>query len=116
MKNPDSNADRDRLNQILGDWKVTTPLPPGFQEQVWSRIARTQKPGTLSIWTLVTHWIGAVLPRPALAASYVAVLLVIGVTAGVAQGRHETTRVKGELSQRYVRMLDPYQAASAVVR
>jgi hypothetical protein len=108
MKNPDPNADR--LSQLLRDWKVTTPFPPGFQEQVWSRIARTHQPGTASIWTFVTHWIGAVLPRPALAVSYVAILLVIGVAAGVTQGRHETTRVKGELSQRYVRLLDPYQA------
>jgi hypothetical protein len=108
MKNPDPHADR--LSQILRDWKVTSPLPPGFQERVWSRIARTQQTGTPSIWTLVTHWVGTMLPRPALAASYVAILLVIGVTAGVAQGRHETTRVKDELGQRYVRMLDPYQA------
>jgi hypothetical protein len=50
------------------------------------------------------------LPRPALAASYVAILLAIGVTAGWTQARHETARVKGELGQRYIRVLDPYQA------
>ena len=108
MKNPDPNADR--LSQILGDWKVTTPLPPGFQEQVWRRIERTQQPGTLPIWTLVTHWIGAALPRPALAASYIAILLTIGVTAGWAQGRQESARMKDELGRRYVHVLDPYQA------
>lgn len=108
MKNPDPNADR--LSQILRDWQVTTPLPPGFQERVWSRIARTHQPGTASIWTLVTHWIGAVLPRPALAASYIAILLVIGVTAGWAQGRQESARMKDELGQRYVHALDPYRA------
>ena len=49
------------------------------------------------------------LPRPALAASYVAILLAIGVTAGWAQAHHETSRVKNELGERYVRMLDPSQ-------
>ena len=48
--------------------------------------------------------------RPVLAASYVAVLLSIGVTAGWAQARQETARVHDELGQRYVRALDPYQA------
>jgi hypothetical protein len=50
------------------------------------------------------------LPRPALAASYVALLLAVGVSAGWAQARQETARVRDELGQRYVRVLDPYQA------
>ncbi|MEO8426261.1 MAG: hypothetical protein ABI651_04030 [Verrucomicrobiota bacterium] len=110
MKNSDPNADRDPLSRTLRDWRVTTPLPAGFREQVWSRIARTQQPARPSISTLITHWIGTVLPRPALAASYVAIVLVVGVTAGWAQGRRENARMKDELGQRYIQVLDPYQA------
>jgi hypothetical protein len=109
MKNLDPNTDPDVLRQTLRKWKVTTPLPPGFQEEVWRRIASTQKPAAPSSWIIITHWIEAVLVRPALAASYVAILLAIGVTAGLAQARHEAARLKDELSQRYVRVLDPYQ-------
>ena len=50
------------------------------------------------------------LPRPALATAYVAVLLAIGATAGWAQARQESERVSDALSVRYVRLLDPYQA------
>ena len=107
MKN--SNLNPDPLNRILRDWKVTIPLPPGFREQVWSRIARSEQ-ARPSISTLIQYWIGTVLPRPALAVSYVAILLVIGVTAGWAEGRQGSARMRNELGQRYVNVLDPYQA------
>ena len=67
-------------------------------------------PAAPSVGAIIAHWIGTVLSRPALAASYVATLLAIGVTVGWAQGHQQTARVKEELSQRYVRVLDPYLA------
>ena len=45
-----------------------------------------------------------------MATAYIAVLLVIGITAGWAQANQTNTRVKGELGDRYVSVLDPYQA------
>jgi len=100
------------VSKVLQEWKVTTPLPPRFQEAVWRRIERAKPapaPTAPSVWTVIAHWIGTVLPRPALATAYVAVLLAVGVTAGWVQARQETARVKGELGERYVRVLDPYQ-------
>ena len=96
------------VRKLLQEWKVTTPLPPRFQEQVWQRIERAETQAVFSVWAVIAHWVGTVLPRPALAASYIAVLLTIGVTVGWAQARQETARVKVELGQRYVRVLDPY--------
>ena len=96
------------FRKVLREWKVTTPLPPHFQEQVWQRIERARRHATPSVWAAMAHWVGTMLPRPALAASYIAVLLTIGLTAGWAQARHETGRVKAELGQRYVRALDPF--------
>ena len=110
MKNLNPNPNPDPLSRTLHDWKVTTPLPHGFREQVWSRIASTEQVRPSWISTLITHWIGSLLPRPALAASYVAILLVVGVTAGWAQGLQKSTRMRNELGQRYVSVLDPYQA------
>jgi len=98
------------IRKVLREWKVTTSLPPRFQEQVWQRIERAQTQTVVSGWSVIAHWVDTVLRRPALAASYVAVLLTIGVTAGWAQARQETGRVKAELGQRYVRVLDPYLA------
>jgi len=98
------------LRNLLREWHTEAPLPPRFQEAVWRRIERAQVPATPSVWDVIAQWVGAMLPRPALAASYVAILLAIGATAGWAQGRQETVRVKGELGERYIHVLDPYQA------
>ena len=99
----------DRFERALSQWRVSSPLPPRFQEAVWRRIERAERVASPSVWAVIAHWIGTMLPRPALAASYIALLLAIGVTAGWAQARQETERVKSELGERYVRVLDPYQ-------
>jgi len=110
MKTNEPGNHDEALRKVLKEWRTDASIPPGFQEGVWRRIERAQAPIAPSVWAVVAHWIGTVLPRPALAASYVAVLLAIGVTVGWAQAYQETARVKDELSQRYVRLLDPYLA------
>jgi hypothetical protein len=105
-----SDPNDEALRKVLKEWRTDAPLPPRFQEGVWRRIERTQVTTTHSVWKVIAHWIGTVLPRPVLAASYVAILLAVGVTAGWAQAHQETARVKGELAQRYVSTLDPYQS------
>ena len=100
------------LRKLLKEWRTDAALPPRFQEAVWQRIEcadRARATVTPSAWAVFTHWIGTMLPRPALAASYVSVLLVIGVTAGWAQAREANSRVKSDLGERYVRVLNPYQ-------
>jgi len=110
MKTNEPGNHDEALRKLLQEWRTDATLPPSFQEGVWRRIERAQASASPSVWTIISHWIATVLPRPALAASYVAVLLAVGVSAGWAQARQETARVKGELGERYVRMLDPYQA------
>lgn len=99
------------LHALLRECKVVATLPPRFHEGVWRRIARQEEePSALAtLWTGFARWIDAMLPRPALAVSYMAVLLVIGASAGWAQARQEKARVSGELSSRYVQSVDPYQ-------
>ncbi len=100
------------LIALLRECKVAVALPPRFQEGVWRRIARLeQEPsGFAAWWAAFNRWIDAWLPRPALAVSYVAILLVIDAGAGWAQARQEKARVSSELSSRYVQSVDPYQA------
>ena len=112
MKTNELGNHDEALRKVLKEWRTDAALPPGFQEAVWRRIERAEPapaPTAPSVWTVIAHWIGTVLPRPALATAYVAVVLAVGVTAGWAQARLETARVKGELGERYVRVLDPYQ-------
>jgi len=96
------------LGSLLKEWSANAPLPLHFQEAVWRRIEVAQAPAAASVWTAIAHWIGTAMPRPALAASYLAILLTIGATAGWTRGRHEAAQVNGELGERYIRVLDPY--------
>jgi hypothetical protein len=105
--NAPNNRD-EALRKLLKEWRTETALPPRFQEQVWQRIEGAQAPASPSLRLVIAHWIEAILPRPALAVSYVVVVLVVGVTAGWAQARQTNTHVRDELGQRYVRILDPY--------
>jgi hypothetical protein len=135
---PTGNQD-EALHRVLQEWRADAALPPGFQDHVWLRIERVQAPATpsawaaiikcfeeqlawlrieraqastaSSAWAAIMHWIDTVLPRPALAASYVSALLVIGGTAGWTQAHQTSVHVREELGQRYVRAVDPYLAA-----
>lgn len=113
MKTEIVTAEDTRLLALLRECKVAVTLPPRFQEGVWRRIARNEEQLSVlfTLRTKFARWINTMLPRPALAVSYVAVLLVIGASAGWAQARQEKTRVSVELSARYVQSVDPYQAA-----
>lgn len=112
MKNNEPANHDEALRKVLKEWRTDAALPPRFQETVWKRIEcakRVAAPSAPSVWAVIAHWIGTALPRPVLATAYLAVLLAVGVTAGWAQARQETARVKGELGERYIRVLDPYQ-------
>jgi hypothetical protein len=102
--------DRDPLSNLMGEWKLAQSLPPGFQDDVWRRIerARAAEAPISSIWTALVHWLSSALSRPMVATSYLTVLLGLGITIGWTSARQETTRVKNELGERYVRVLDPY--------
>lgn len=99
------------LDALLQEWKVKPSLPPRFNEQVWRRIERaeTAPAPSVSLATVFANWIATMLPRPALATAYVAVLLAIGAGVGWSQARHETARVTSDLSARYAQAVDPYQ-------
>lgn len=101
--------DEEQLSKLLKEWRADVSLPPRFQEAVWQRIDRDRSSARLSGWAAIAHWINNALPRPALAAAYMAILLALGLTAGWAEARQTTAHVKDELGNRYVQALDPYQ-------
>ena len=110
MKTREPDNHEAALRKVLKEWRTDATLPPRFQENVWQHIERTQTSTAPSVGAVVAHWIGTMLPRPAMAAAYIAILLVVGATAGWTQAHQTNARVKGELGDRYARVLDPYQA------
>ena len=111
MKINNFNENDSSLRALLQEWKPEASLPPRFQEQVWQRIERAEAAPEplISLAAVFANWLTNLLTRPALATAYVAVLLVIGASAGWSQARQETARVTGELSARYAQEVDPYQ-------
>jgi hypothetical protein len=110
MKTDKPDHRDDALRNVLKEWHSDAALPPRFQENVWRCIQLAQAQTAPSLWAAVAHWIGTMLPRPAMASAYVAILLVVGATAGWTQAHHTNVRVANELGARYVQQLDPYQA------
>jgi len=73
------------LSKVLREWNVASPVPPRFQEQVWSQLARSEAKAPR--WSEFLSWLDGVLPRRALAASYLVVLLGTGVGTGYWRGQ-----------------------------
>ena len=112
MKTNQPNDDAP-LDALLQEWKPQSSLPPRFQEHVWRRIEHAEAVSAPSVPPAMAfaNWIATMLPRPALATAYVAVLLAIGAGVGWSQARQETALVTSNLGARYVQAVDPYQAA-----
>jgi hypothetical protein len=97
------------LDKALREWRVAADLPPRFQEQVWQRIGRAETKD--SAWVIFLRQFSAAFARPALAVSYVAILLFAGLAAGYWQAQASNAHADQVLSSRYVHLIDPYQAS-----
>ena len=115
---PSSGHPDPALHRLLQEWQPTDPLPPRFQESVWSRVEQARlRPEPASVAEVarllvraLSGWIQTQLPRPALAVAYVAALLAVGGGLGWNQARQESARVREHLSHRYAHSVDPYLA------
>jgi hypothetical protein len=108
MKSHEFNPNDDSLRRVLSEWPVKTPLPPRFQEAVWSRI-EINETRTRS-WAVLLSRLLAAIGRPSLGTSYVIVLLLAGILAGYWQARVSNAHAEEQLSARYVQLVDPYQS------
>lgn len=108
--NQQSENNEEQLRSVLREWVVETPLPPRFQEQVWHRIEEAETPLGTGFWAGVSRLIDVVLPRPKIAFSYIAALLLLGVAAGSVAGQIKSSHLNATLSERYVQSIDPYRA------
>ncbi len=111
MKANETAENDGALRQVLHEWRVDTPLPPHFQEEVWRRIGRSESQAEpSSLWSALIRSAGIVLARPRCAFSCAAVLLVLGVAAGFLAAEAASHRLNSDLGLRYVQSLDPYRA------
>ncbi len=99
----------ERLHEALRQWTVDVPLPPRFQEQVWRRIAREEARPRPTLWARLLKVLEVSLPRPQVAYSYVAILMLVGVVGGAWAAQRQTSRLDAALGSRYVQSVDPYQ-------
>lgn len=102
------NDFNDSLHGVLQQWKVTDSLPPRFADRVWQRIEREESAKPAGAWAFFLSLMEE-LRRPAMASTYVALLLLLGVGAGYWHARMDNERASQELGARYVHLMDPYQ-------
>jgi hypothetical protein len=106
-----SDSDKlDELNHALKQWRVSAPLPPRFQEKVWQRIESAEDRRRVRLGELIRRWIESIVPRPAVAASYIGTLLVLGFVGGMWQAQEHNARTHQTIERKYVQSIDPYQA------
>jgi hypothetical protein len=110
MNSTENPQNDDAMGKVLRQWNVDSPLPPGFQEQVWQRIAKAGTGTEPAAWAGLWRLIEVVLQRPRFAYAYLAILLVAGVAAGSWAAQIKSTRLDSELSLRYVQSVDPFRA------
>ena len=108
MKSQQEPGDAGRLDKALGEWVVNNPLPPGFQDQVWKRIARSEA-SRAGWWDTLAGLLETALPRPRYAVACLALFLALGLGAGAVAAQIKTHRLDSELRTRYVQSLDPYR-------
>lgn len=108
---PNQEPEHDeQLSKLLHEWRPTASLPPRFQEAVWRRIEKADTSAKSTFWHVLTHWVENAFRRPALAVSYVALLLFVGLSTGYWQARDASSRTLAQMRSAYVQSVDPYQS------
>jgi hypothetical protein len=113
MKSHQTPEDERSLRRVLEEWKVNTPLPLRFQEDVWSRIEQAERHPEPSTGVLLLRLVGEIFGRPRFALAYVALLLALGVVGGVWAAQLKTSHLDSNMRLRYVQAVDPFRGGEA---
>src|SRR5437867_170579 len=110
MKEHEPIANNDLLSRTLREWRVCAPLPPRFHEEVWGRIARAEaERRSRSIGQIFAQWVETTFSRPAVAASYVGLLLFVGLSTGYWQAQGKSAQAESQGRMLYVQSVDPFE-------
>jgi hypothetical protein len=104
MKTNSQMPDDARLRALLRESRPEPELPPGFQNAVWRRIERAELPAPTGP---TANWLDALASwflRPRRALATAAVVLLVGLFLGVAQG---ASRANDLAKARYLDSVSP---------
>ena len=105
--NPDNRADQ-QLKSLLKQWRIDSPLPPRFRDQVWSRIEANNPAPAISLGPIILAWLRVSVARPGLAYAYALLMISLSVGAGFAKARDYIAQADHTMESRYVQFVDPY--------
>ena len=104
MKTNSQPPEDAKLSALLRESRLALDLPPGFQDAVWRRIERAEKPAPA--WP-ATDWLDALAAwflRPRRALATAAVVLLLGLSLGIARGAGQANDLAKE---RYLDSVSP---------
>jgi hypothetical protein len=104
---------KDQLTELLKAWHIEVEVPPGFQREVWARIAAREGEREQSLLRRFMTTFSMGVARPAFAA----LVLLLASSAGVAiahvNARQANTKHWLAMETHYVASLDPYTHISS---
>jgi hypothetical protein len=104
MKTNSQTLDDGKLRALLRESRLAPDLPPGFQNAVWRRIERAEKPTpTLSAADWL-DWVAIWFLRPRRALATAAAMLLLGLSLGIAEGASHANELAKE---RYLDSVSP---------
>jgi len=96
--------DQARLHALLHEARPVPDLPPGFENAVWRRIERAE---ALAVERRTVNWLDRLAEwflRPGRALASAAIMIVLGISLGIAEG---ATHAKDLARERYVDSVSP---------
>lgn len=104
MKENDSKPTDAALSALLREVRSTPALPPRFQEDVWKRIERAEKPEAAPARPSWLDALATWILRPQLAFAVATVLILMGVSLGWNSGER---LARSEAQARYLAVVAP---------
>jgi hypothetical protein len=104
MNTSSQKPDDARLSALLRESRPAPDLPPGFPDAVWRRIERAEAPAVVPPAADWLDHLAAWFLRPGRAFAMAAVLLVLGISLGIAEG---ATHAKDLARARYLDSVSP---------
>ena len=108
MKTPDPNLEDPRLTALLREAHPAPPLPPRFQEGVWQRLERAERPApSVPPAGWLEQWVRRLL-RPGYATAGLVLAMFAGAWLGVRNGAGIVHRADRD---RYIAAVSPLHRA-----
>ena len=102
--------ENNEIDKLLKEWRVDGSLPGDFNSAVWRRVENRRLFG-------VGEWISGLIAdlfaKRAVAFSYLAVALVLGLAAGQVHASRDLQSAELEARSNYIRSVDPYSGPLA---